>query len=80
MEMTNELRDYTRSLDPKRLSDSEVEYLLDAMLLLDPDCGPKPTTRTGKRVAAATYVRFMQGDTTLPGALPAPTWRTGHAR
>lgn len=80
MEMTNEVREWVRGLSAGSLTDLDIERLLDLLLLLDSSCLPKPTTRSGKRTAASTYIRFMQGDMALPQTWNPSTWRTGHAR
>lgn len=80
MEMMPEMRDYVRSLNASRLREEEISYLLQIMLQLDPHCGPVPTTPTGQKRAAQTFVRLMQGAPVETLTFSAAPWRTGHAR
>lgn len=80
MEMTPDIRNYVRSLNATALSDLDVHYLLDLMMLLDPHCGPVPTTKQGKVTAAQTFVRLMQGESVERSTWNPKTWRAGHAR
>lgn len=80
MEMMPEMRNYVRGLNAGALTSAEVESLLDLMLLLDPDSGPKPTTNRGKYTAASVYVRLMQGAPVDGAGWQPRTWREGHAR
>jgi hypothetical protein len=80
MEMTQEERDYVRSLNALALTSTEIQYLLDLMQELDPECGPEPITQSGKLVAARTFVRLLQGQSCPPFPSMPSTWRSGHAR
>lgn len=78
--LTDPERNYVRSLRASALTSTEIAYLLDLLLELDPECGPLPPTSHGKKVAATVYVRLMQATPGVEQAQVLGTWRAGHAR
>lgn len=80
MEMTDQVRTYVRSLNALALATEDIQSLLQIMLELDPECGPIPTTTHGRKLAAMTYVRLMQGSPIEGFTFFPKTWREAHAR
>lgn len=80
MKMDEETRSYVRSLNADRLEPQEVSWLLDLMVALDPTCGPIPASNHGRKLAASTFVRLMQGTPVEEFSFFPKTWRAGHAR